>query len=70
MMMLVLIFVQIIFGDYLEDDECFQYNFMDGDFYFKVDYSMLIIVFWESDLIVQLIYDVCICDGVFVEIVL
>nr|MEC9420434.1 glutamine synthetase [Pseudomonadota bacterium] len=51
------IFAQTISGDYPDDDDWFQHNPIDGDLYFKPDYSTLTTVPWESDPTAQLIHD-------------
>jgi glutamine synthetase len=51
------IFAQTISGDYPEDDDRFQHNPIDGDLYFRADYSTLTTVPWESDPTAQLIHD-------------
>ncbi|GAA0779301.1 glutamine synthetase [Roseibium denhamense] len=61
------IFAQTISGDYPDDDDRFQHNPIDGDLYFKADYSTLTTVPWESDPTAQLIHDAQTRDGVPVE---
>ncbi|GGB53165.1 glutamine synthetase [Roseibium aquae] len=51
------IFAQTISGEYPEDDERFQHNPIDGDLYFRPDYSTLTSVPWETDPTAQLIHD-------------
>jgi len=51
------IFAQTISGDYPEDDDRFQHNPIDGDLYFRPDYSTLTTVPWEADPTAQLIHD-------------
>lgn len=57
------IFAQTISGSYPEDDERFQHNPVDGDLYFKPDYSTLTSVPWETDPTAQLIHDAYSRDG-------
>lgn len=61
------IFAQTISGDYPDDDDRFQHNPVDGDLYFKADYSTLTTVPWESDPTAQLIHDAYTRDGAPVE---
>ncbi|MEP3428945.1 MAG: glutamine synthetase family protein [Roseibium sp.] len=61
------IFAQTISGDYPDDDERFQHNPIDGDLYFRADYSTLTTVPWESDPTAQLIHDAYTRDGEPVE---
>ncbi|MEP2894444.1 MAG: glutamine synthetase, partial [Roseibium sp.] len=61
------IFAQTISGDYPDDDERFQHNPIDGDLYFRADYSTLTTVPWESDPTAQLIHDAYKRDGEPVE---
>jgi len=61
------IFAQTISGDYPEDDDRFQHNPIDGDLYFRADYSTLTTVPWESDATAQLIHDAYTRDGEMVE---
>jgi len=57
------IFAQTISGDYPEDDDRFQHNPIDGDLYFRADYSTLTTVPWESDPTAQLIHDAYTREG-------
>lgn len=57
------IFAQTISGDYPEDDDRFQHNPIDGDLYFRADYSTLTSVPWETDPTAQLIHDTYYRDG-------
>ncbi|WP_123195584.1 glutamine synthetase family protein [Pannonibacter phragmitetus] len=61
------IFAQTISGDYPEDDDRFQHNPIDGDLYFRPDYSTLTTVPWETDPTAQLIHDAYTRDGIPVE---
>nr|WP_231710389.1 glutamine synthetase family protein [Roseibium limicola] len=61
------IFAQTISGSYPEDDERFQHNPIDGDLYFRADYSTLTVVPWETDPTAQLIHDAYTRDGSPVE---
>jgi glutamine synthetase len=61
------IFAQTISGDYPDDDDWFQHNPIDGDLYFKPDYSTLTTVPWESDPTAQLIHDAVTRQGAPVE---
>lgn len=61
------IFAQTISGSYPDDDERFQHNPVDGDLYFRPDYSTLTSVPWESDPTAQLIHDAYKRDGTPVE---
>jgi glutamine synthetase len=61
------IFAQTISGDYPDDDDWFQHNPIDGDLYFKPDYSTLTTVPWESDPTAQLIHDAVTRQGEPVE---
>ncbi len=62
------IFAQTISGDYPPDDERFQHNPIDGDLYFRPDYSTLAAVPWETDPTAQLIHDAYTRDGIPVEV--
>ncbi len=61
------IFAQTISGNYPEDDDRFQHNPIDGDLYFRPDYSTLTAVPWETDPTAQLIHDAYSRDGSPVE---
>lgn len=61
------IFAQTISGEYPEDDDRFQHNPVDGDLYFRPDYSTLTSVPWETDPTAQLIHDAYTRDGALVE---
>jgi glutamine synthetase len=61
------IFAQTISGSYPEDDDRFKHNPIDGDLYFRADYSTLTAVPWETDPTAQLIHDAYMRDGSPVE---
>ena len=61
------IFAQTISGDYPDNDERFQHNPIDGDLYFRADYSTLTSVPWETDPTAQLIHDAVTREGSPVE---